>query len=128
MQARGVDFVGIAVSDIKAAREFYGGMLGLAPTGSFGDRWAEYDAGNVTLSLIQAHAEAITRRLAGGMDAAVGVAIAVPNVSEAVEELRQKGVQIALEPTEFPPCFLATIQDPSGNWVWLHQRKDGTAG
>jgi len=37
MQPRGVDFIGIAVSDIQAAKALYGGMLGLSPAGAFGD-------------------------------------------------------------------------------------------
>ncbi len=128
MRVRGVDFVGIAVSDMAAARDFYGNLLGLAAVGEFGDSWAEYDAGNVTLSLILADAQAIARRLEAGPDAAIGVALAVPDVAAAVAELRQKGVPVTVDTTEFPPCFMATVQDPSGNWVWLHQRKDGTAG
>ena len=128
MQVRGVDFVGIAVSDMAAAKEFYGGVLGLRPAGEFGDAWAEYEAGNVTLGLIKADAAAIAKRLAAGPDATIGVAIAVPHVAAAVAELREKGVPITTDTVEFPPCFMATVQDPSGNWIWLHQRKDGTAG
>ena len=128
MHPRGVDFVGIAVADIGAAKEFYGGKLGLGYLGDFGERWAEYDAGNVTLALIETDAEGIRQRLAAGPEAAIGVAIAVDDVEAAVAELRREGVPVAVEPTEFSPCFMATVQDPSGNWVWLHQRKDGTAG
>ena len=29
---------------------------------------------------------------------------------------------------ESPICHLACIEDPDGNHVWLHQRKDGTFG
>ncbi len=125
MQPRGVDFIGIAVSDIQAAKAFYGGVLGLSPAGAFGEHWAEYDAGNVTLSLIEADADAIAKRLAAGPEAAIGVAIAVEDVQAAVDELRAKGVPITVGATEFPPCYMATVRDPSGNWVWLHQRKDG---
>lgn len=45
MNVRGVDFVGIAVSDLEAAKHFYGDLLGLPSSGGFGDSWAEYDAG-----------------------------------------------------------------------------------
>jgi len=128
MQPRGVDFIGVAVSDIAAARTFYGEVLGLRAIGGFGEHWAEFDAGNVTIALIAADAEAIAQRLAAGPQAAVGVAIAVADVATAVEELRGRGVPIAIEATEFPPCHMAVVRDPTGNWVWLHQRKDGTAG
>lgn len=128
MQPRGVDFIGVAVSDIAAARAFYGEVLGLRATGEFGEHWAEFDAGTVTIALIAADAEAIAQRLAAGPQAAVGVAIAVADVASAVEELRGKGVPVAVEATEFPNCYMAVVRDPTGNWVWLHQRKDGTAG
>lgn len=128
MQVRGIDFVGIAVSDLEAAKGFYGGLLGLKHTSDFGsDHWLEYDAGNITLALIKGDAEAIARRVEAGPFAQIGVAVAVPDVAAAIEELRAAGVTISMDAREFPPCFTAMVQDPSGNHVWLHQRKDGTA-
>lgn len=127
MQVRAVDFIGIPVAEIGPAKEFYGGHLGLRQTSGF-EGWAEYEAGNVTIALIQVGAEAIAARGAAGPEGTVGVALAVPDVRAAVEELRQKGVQIVQETADYPPCFMATLADPSGNYVWLHQRKDGTAG
>ncbi len=128
MQVRGVDFVGVAVSDMEKARQFYGELLGLAPVRAFGEDWAEYQAGNVTISLIKAKADEIAKRVALGPWTAIGIALAVPDVEAALAELRAKGVSVTQETSEFPPCYMATVQDPSGNFVWLHQRKDGTAG
>ncbi|MNL47849.1 hypothetical protein D3C87_1706590 [compost metagenome] len=96
--------------------------------GTFGDSWAEFDAGNVTLSLIKADPAAIAKRLEAGPYASIGVAIAVPDVGAAIDELRQRGIKVVMETTEGPPCFTAMVEDPSGNFVWLHHRKDGTAG
>ena len=124
MHPRGVDFVGIAVADIGAAKEFYGGKLGLGYLGDFGERWAEYDAGNVAVSLYHdegaAAGEPVSRNAT--------VAFAVPDVRAAVEELRREGSRVLQEVEEYPPCFMATVTDPFGNTVMLHQRKDGTAG
>ena len=128
MHVRGVDFVGIAVSDIDAAKAFYGEALGLPCTGGFGDRWVEYDAGNVTLALIKGEADAIAKRLEAGPFAAIGVALGVADVAATVAALQQRGVTVTMAPQEFPPCFTAMVLDPTGNHVWLHQRKDGTAG
>lgn len=128
MQVRGIDFVGVAVNDIDAAKAFYGDVLGLPQTGGFGDNWVEYEAGNLTLSLIKGDAAAIAKRIEAGPYAAIGVALAVPDVKAAIEELKQKGVTVSMDAQEFPPCFTAMVQDPTGNYVWLHQRKDGTAG
>lgn len=127
MQVRAVDFIGVPVADMDAAKEFYGGHLGLRQT-SGSEGWSEYEAGNVTISLIHVGAEVIAARGAQDPLGMGGVALAVPDVRAALEELRQKGVQIVQETVEYPPCFMATLADPSGNYVWLHQRKDGTAG
>lgn len=128
MQVRGVDFVGVAVSDMDKAREFYGSFLGLAPVGEFSEDWVEYQAGNLTISLIKSDADAIAKRVELGPWTAIGFALAVPDVRAAVAELGSKGVPMTQDTSEFPPCYMATVQDPSGNYVWLHQRKDGTAG
>ena len=127
MQVRGIDFVGVAVSDMAAARAFYGEVLGLPCSSALAEHWVEYDAGNVTLVLIKGDEAAIAKRVEVGPYAAIGVAVAVHDVAAAVEELRGKGVKVVMDAKEFPPCFTAMVQDPSGNHVWLHQRKDGTA-
>jgi predicted enzyme related to lactoylglutathione lyase len=56
------------------------------------------------------------------------VALAVDDVRAAVAELRGKGVRIVVEPVETADCWLAIVADPDGNLVYVHQRKDGTAG
>jgi predicted enzyme related to lactoylglutathione lyase len=128
MKVRGIDFVGIAVSDLEAAKDFYGNVLGLPASGDYGsDHWAEFDAGNVTLALIKGDAAAIAKRLEPGPYAAIGIAIAVADVEATVAELQAKGVKVTMDPKEFPPCFIAMVEDPTGNTIWLHQRKDGTA-
>ena len=56
------------------------------------------------------------------------VAIAVDDVTAAIEELRRKDVAIFSEPHEEPGCYQVALSDPDGNCLILHQRKDGTAG
>ncbi len=51
-----------------------------------------------------------------------------PGVNAVIEELRQKGVKIVSDIGETPVCYEALIQDPDGNLLLIHQRKDGTAG
>lgn len=124
MKARGIDFISYAVSDMDKAEAFYRDTLGLpveVPRGEPGTRangYMELDAGGVAIGLVslpQAHPNAIP-------------AFAVEDVGAAVEELRGKGVPIAMEPIETPVCFMAVVADPDGNQVLLHQRKDGTFG
>jgi len=52
----------------------------------------------------------------------------VDDVDAAVEELRAKGVKVVTEPEETSVCFMAFVEDPDGNRICIHRRKDGTAG
>jgi len=123
VQVRAVDFVGVAVPDMQQGKVFYRDTLGLAPLYE-GDGWAEYDTGNVALALYH---DADAPSGAPSTRNAV-VALAVPDIHAAVAELRGKGVAVVQEVEEYDPCYMATVTDPFGNAVMLHQRKDGTAG
>ncbi len=124
MKARAVDFISYAVSDMDRAEAFYRDTLGLeveVPRGEPGTRangYMELDAGGTAIALVvlpQKHPNAIS-------------ALSVEDVGAAVEELREKGVPIAMEPIETPVCYMAVVTDPDGNQILLHQRKNGTFG
>ena len=124
MRVRAVDFVSYAVSDMDRAEAFYRDVLGLdievarGEPGTRASGYMEFDAGGTAISLTalpQLHPNAIP-------------ALAVDDVAAAVEELRGQGVTIAMDPIETPVCFMAVVEDPDGNKLLLHQRKDGTAG
>ncbi len=124
MKPRAVDFVSYSVTDMARSEAFYRDVLGLdveVPRGEPGTRSAgymEFDAGGTSISLTalpRLHPNAI-------------VALAVEDVHAAAEELRGKGVQIAMEPLETPVCFMAVVADPDGNQILIHKRKDGSFG
>jgi predicted enzyme related to lactoylglutathione lyase len=96
------------VEDLARADAFYGETLGLArnPKTS-GDRWVEYETGNLTLAL----------STFGG-----GVALGVQDVAEAREDLEQQGVQFAMETFDTGVCHGAPFADPDGNRLQLHRR------
>ena len=124
MEPRAVDFVGYTVSDLDRSVAFFRDVLSLKP-GLSGDSWAEFDLPNVTISLFVASDDSAKSSAAGGG----AVAIAVPDVPAAVEELRGKGVPILMVTMDFPDaCQTAAIADPDGNRIYLHHRHDGTAG
>src|SRR5688500_19445651 len=124
MKAKAVDFVSFGVTDMDRSEAFYRDVLGLdveVPRGERGTRAARYmelDAGGIAIGLVampQTHPNAV-------------VAFAVDSDTDAVEELRGKGVPIAMETIETPVCWMAVREDPDGNQVLLHQRKDETFG
>jgi predicted enzyme related to lactoylglutathione lyase len=124
MKAKAVDFVSYSVTDMDKAEAFWREMLGLdvevarGEPGTRSNGYMELDAGGVAIGLV-----AMPKIHPNGI-----VALAVDDVGEAVEELREKGVTIAMETIESPVCWMAVVADPDGNQVLLHQRKDGTCG
>ena len=125
MKPRAVDFISYVVTDMDRSEPFYRDVLGLdieVPRGAPGSRasgYMEFDAGGTAIGLVA---------LPGQLHPNGIVALAVEDVSAAVEELRAKGVTIAMEPTESPVCYMAVVADPDDNKILLHQRKDGTYG
>ena len=111
-------FSGTPVTDIKRARAFYEGVLGLKPTmESAGGMWVEYDVGHGTLG-IGCYGEAWKPSPDGTC-----VALEVDDLDAAVAELKAKGVVVAMEPMDTPVCRFAIICDPDGNRIMVHKRK-----
>jgi predicted enzyme related to lactoylglutathione lyase len=124
MQIRGVDFVLVSASDLERSAAFYGETLRLQQTAGFPPSWLEFDAGGTTIALATPPPEAPQPPYNNGLS----IALAVPDVAAAIEELRTKGVPILQEVQESSVCYTALVADPDGTLLWLHQRKDGTAG
>ena len=120
MRVRAIDFVAINVSDPQRSIDFYRDTLGVdVPLVDVSAGWQELRTEPLTIAL---------RHDKAGPGVNAAIALAVEDVAGAVEELRAKGVTILLEPRESTGCYAAMIQDPDGNLLLLHHRKDGTAG
>jgi catechol 2,3-dioxygenase-like lactoylglutathione lyase family enzyme len=103
-----VDFIAVPVEDLGRADAFYGETLGLArnPHAS-GDRWVEYETGNLTIAL----------SLYGG-----ALALRVPDVAEARSELEEAETAFAMDTFDSGVCHGAPFSDPDGNRLQLHRR------
>jgi predicted enzyme related to lactoylglutathione lyase len=120
VKVKAIDFVVVNVSDMERAKGFYRDTLGMEfPIWEDSANFQELDSPPVAMAL------RVDKR-SPGMNAAI--ALAVEDVAAALEELRAKGVTVLSETREFETCFSAMIQDPDGNLLLLHKRKDGTAG
>ena len=117
MKIRGTDFVMFQITDMPEAVRFYGETLGL-PQEVESDDFAEFNCGNVTLSLIRA----------GEMETGGNIAFAVDDVDAAYAELKEKGARLEGEPVDYGCCKAVTVQDPDGNVVIIHRRANGTCG
>ena len=118
MKINNLAFVGIPVTDIKRAREFYQGVLGLAIAEEMMDgNWIEYAVGDNTLAIANVGAQWTPS------DQGTGAALEVENFEETINELRRQGVRFAAEPFETPCCHMAVVQDPDGNKLIIHKLK-----
>jgi predicted enzyme related to lactoylglutathione lyase len=96
------------VDDLARADAFYGETLGLARNPhSSGDRWVEYETGNLTIAL----------SLYGG-----SLALRVPDVDEARAELEDEGTSFAMDTFDSGVCRGAPFTDRDGNHLQLHHR------
>ena len=118
MKINNLAFVGIPVTDIKRAREFYEGVLGLTIAEEMMDgNWIEYAVGDNTLAIANVGAQWTPS------DQGTGAALEVEDFEETINELRRQGVRFAAEPFETPCCHMAVVQDPDGNKLIIHKLK-----
>jgi predicted enzyme related to lactoylglutathione lyase len=113
-----IAFTGSPVTDIKRAREFYEGVLGLKPTmESAGGLWVEYDLGTGTFA-IGCYGDAWKPSADGTC-----IAFEVDDLAAEISRLKALGVTIAMDVYDTPVCLFAIVCDPDGNRVMFHQRK-----
>ncbi len=124
VRTKAIDFVVYTVPDMKQAVTFYRDTLGIEPDFVEEDSfWTEFDTRPVAFALC-----APKSRGKWAWHGTPAAALAVDDVYAAVERLRSQGVKVLNEPVETSVCHIAFVEDPFGNRVCLHQRKDGTAG
>ena len=110
-----------AVTDMKRARAFYEGVLGLKPTtvnDSEHGQWTEYELGPYALAIGSAPA---FKPSPDGCTAA----LEVEDFDKAIEHLRAKSVKFRIEPMQTRVCRMAMIFDPDGNTICIHKRNAG---
>jgi catechol 2,3-dioxygenase-like lactoylglutathione lyase family enzyme len=114
----GVDFVVVATKDIKAAEEFYGGVLGLPVGARYGrSPGVEFETGNLTIAVMEA--EAFGMKFAANPSP---IALQVDDTHAARAELESKGVEFAADTIDSGVCHMAIFLDPNGNALMLHRR------
>ena len=107
VQARHVDFLAQSVGEIPRAAEFYGGVLELTQNPEFGERWAEFETGNLTIGLSTFGSS---------------LALRVDDVAEARSALEDEGFEFAMDTFDSGVCHGAPFTDPDDNRVLLHRR------
>ena len=119
MKAKKIAFTGIPVTDIKRARAFYEGVLGLKVSGEYGEGvWIEYELGPDTIAI-----GSVGDQWKPSADG-TSVAIEVEDFDAAIKILKEKKATFAAERIESPVCWMAVVQDPDGNKIIIHKLKN----
>ena len=118
MDVTGTDFVIVPTQDFERAKAFYGDTLGLQKSKQWGEmKGQEYETGNLTLAVMES--AAFGRPFEPNT---AGIAIQVPDVHAAREELEGKGIEFAADTLDSGVCHMAFFTDPDGNALILHHR------
>ena len=116
MKITEIAFTGIPVTDMKRAREFYEGVLGLQPDPEMTSAmWTEYPIGSGTLAI------ACIGDMWKPSDQGTSAALEVESLEEAIARLEEK--KVAFEKYDSHVCRMAAIQDPDGNKLVIHKLK-----
>jgi catechol 2,3-dioxygenase-like lactoylglutathione lyase family enzyme len=112
------DFVSVFTKDMKRAKEFYAGTLGLEIE-SEGEEDMEFRCGQVTLDVFDS--SSIGQEFA---PSPAGLALRVHDVDAVRAELEANGVEFDGETLVTGVCKMAFFKDPDGNALLLHRRFD----
>ncbi len=114
----GVDFVALSTRDLPKAVDFYEKTLELPRSVYLEERnYAEFETGNLTLSIINAEAMGMEHQVRGHE-----IALHVDDVEAARKTLEGRGVEFRGETLDTGVCHMALFNDPDGNPLMLHRR------
>jgi predicted enzyme related to lactoylglutathione lyase len=118
----GVDFVAVSTGDLPVAMEFYATVLGLSRSSVYqrgGGRamGAEFETGNLTLSVIDSAAMGLEHRTSLSP-----IALHVDDVAAARAQLESQGVSFGGDTIDSGVCHMAFFRDPDGNALMIHHR------
>jgi len=116
MQVEHVDFVSFLTEDIRRAKRFYAEVLELEIE-TEGENDMEFRAGQVTLDIFAP--ASVGQPFA---PSPAGLALRVPDVAQARDELEARGVTFDGETVDTGVCHMAFFKDPDGNALMLHRR------
>jgi predicted enzyme related to lactoylglutathione lyase len=116
-------FVSYPVTDEKRARDFYEGLLNLAPSGpGFRNNegfWIEYEVGPHTLAL--------SNFWKPEGKSGPCLAFEMDDYDSTFATLKAAGVVFEMETYDSPVCRFCVVKDPDGNQLMIHKRKPGRA-
>jgi predicted enzyme related to lactoylglutathione lyase len=122
---RAVDFVMYNAKNVRKTRDFYQKIFGLKKGDEWNEFWSEFKTEPVTFCL---NGPSKPPRPGWDFTGPPCLALAVDDVRQAVATCKKRRVKVLIPPIETSVCWMAWVEDPDGNRICLHQRKDGSAG
>ena len=113
-----LDNIDVLVADLERMAPFYRDVLGLPLLFPYvrDDGWAGFQAGDVSIYLIEVGGDAPTRRVPGAGPAGIeSFAFAVDELDAAIAELDRAGVEWAADVVESDWYRYRSFYDPEGN-------------
>jgi len=118
MKIKHIAFVGVPVTDMNPAREFYESVVGLKGAEQMmGGKWIEYAIAENTLAIANVGEQWTPS------DQGTNAAFEVEDFDEAIGHLKKQHVRFVREPSETPCCHMAIVQDAHGNLLAIHKLK-----
>ena len=118
IEVRGTDFVTVGTTDFERAKGFYGGVLGLPMSKTWGSMPAgEFETGNLTIAVMQSDAFGLEFT-----PHAHPIALRVDDVAAAKAKLEAEGVEFVGDIIDSGVCHQQMFKDPDGNMLDLHHR------
>jgi predicted enzyme related to lactoylglutathione lyase len=111
------DFVTVPVEDLDRAERFYGEKLGLEKSQGREGMFAEFETGNLTISLFDF--SKVGREIGSH---GAPIALRVPDVEAARADLESRGIEFFGDILDSGVCHMAFFQDTEGNSLMLHRR------
>jgi predicted enzyme related to lactoylglutathione lyase len=114
----GVDFVMVPVTDFEAAQKFYGEVLELECSKTYGERpGAEYETGTLTLQVMDPKGFGMQ----GPSPIEAPIALHTDDWEGTKAILEDRGVEF-IHAMDSGVCHMGFFKDPSGNTFCLHHR------
>ncbi len=113
-----IDNLDVLCSDLSRMAPFYRDVLGLPPLLGYepGQGWAGFQAGDVSIFLIEVGGELPVKRIPGAGPAGIeSFAFAVADLEAAIAELDGRGVEWASDIVESEWYRYRSFYDPEGN-------------
>jgi catechol 2,3-dioxygenase-like lactoylglutathione lyase family enzyme len=117
-----LDNIDVYCRSIEPMEAFYAGVLGLRHNLPYdpGQGWAGFEAGDVTLYLIEAEDGALPHRRGASSPPGIdSFAFEVDDLDAAIAELSARGVEWATDVVESPWYRYRGFYDPEGNLIYV---------